>query len=113
MASIFNELINNLELQMQAMVDDNVQEIISLVTEQEILADRLQKTLSTGEPLSPEQEAQLRRLSQLLESNQLLAQQSLSFARRMIKLLGGEEHYNAEGLSSSKLKSSSRVDIRA
>ena len=113
MADIFDTLLDNLEKQLKAMVKDEVDVVLSLVTEQEHLAEQLHQRLSSGEPLSKAQTEKARRIAMLVESNQLLAQQGLAFSKRMLKILGGGDTYNKEGLTTGQNIKSKRLDIRA
>jgi hypothetical protein len=111
MSSVFDALMTNLEKQLRAMVEDNLEEVVFLANAQEGLAQQLNERLASGEPVSPEDGQKLRRIADLLSSNHLLAQQSLAFSRRMMRLLSGEEGYNLEGLTTGKPRG--RLDTRA
>ena len=113
MSDILSRMLANLTVERQAMVEDNVLQVLKSVEEQEMLATELNSFLVAKPTLLDYQRVQLQQIAALVESNQLLAQQSLAFSRRMLRLIGGEEAYGEDGTLTAPRAKNLRVDIRA
>ena len=113
MSDIISKMLANLSAQRQAMVQDDIERVLTHIEEQEILSLELNTFLASAPVLTDNQRAKLQEVAALVQSNQLLAQQSLAFSRRMLRLLAGEEAYGQDGNLTSPRTKNLRVDIRA
>ncbi|KAF0195894.1 MAG: hypothetical protein FD169_1194 [Bacillota bacterium] len=113
MSEILERMLANLAVEQQAMVQDDVEQVLKSIEEQEILTVDLNRFLGSKPILSDNQRQQLQQVAALVQLNQLLAQQSLAFSRRMLRLLGGEEAYGEDGNLTAPRAKSLRIDIRA
>ena len=113
MSGILDKMLANLTAEREAMVQDDVEQVLKSIDEQEVLAAELNRFLISKPVLSDSQKDKLEHVAALVQSNQLLAQQSLAFSRRMLRLLGGEEAYSEDGNLTAPRATNLRVDIRA
>ena len=113
MSKILDKMLANLTAERQAMVEDDVLQVLKSIEEQEMLTAELHRFLATKPVLSQSQNEQVQEIAALVQSNKLLAQQSLAFSRRMLRVLGGEEAYGEDGNITAPRAKNLRVDIRA
>ncbi|MDP3487832.1 MAG: hypothetical protein Q8S19_07865 [Bacillota bacterium] len=113
MSGILDKMLANLTTERQAMVEDDVVQVLKSIGEQEMLTAELHRFLASKPILSKFEREKLQQVAALVQSNQLLAQQSLAFSRRMLRVLGGEEVYGEDGNLTAPRAKNLRVDIRA
>lgn len=111
MTATLDRLLDNLKAQQEAMIADNIEQILMIVDEQEQLLARVQEEVSMAPVLGNDDRTKLAKVRELVEINQLLAQQSLAFSRKIVKALCEDVDYSESGTPS--LRPGQSLDVRA